>query len=154
MREHEIQTSPIRHLPLDPAICVESGTSLHDVIARMREGHASCVLICKENRCLGIFTERDYLNKVLSTPGTDRLKPIDDFMTSEPKTLGPENTVGTAVRMMSEFGFRNIPLVDSAGNCTRLLQIRNIIQFLAELYPEEVLNVQPRREAFQQPDGA
>ena len=153
MRENEIQTNPIRHLPLDPAICVESGASLQDVIARMRESHASCVLICKETRCTGIFTERDYLNKVLSTQ-VDRLRPIDEFMTAEPKTLSPDDTVGRAVRMMTEFDFRNIPLVDAAGKCTGLLQIRNIIQFLAELYPKEVLNVQPNREAFQQPDGA
>jgi CBS domain-containing protein len=153
MREHDIQTSPIRHLALDPAIFVESGASLQDVITRMRESHASCVLICKENRCTGIFTERDYLNRVLSTQA-DRLKPIDDYMTAEPKTLAPDDTVGRAVRMMSESGFRNIPLVDGAGKCTGLLQIRNIIQFLAELYPEEVLNVQPHRESFQEPDGA
>ena len=153
MRENEIQTNPIRHLALDPAICVESGTSLQDVIVRMRESHASCVLICKGTRCTGIFTERDYLNKILCNE-VDRLKPIDEFMTVEPKTLAPDDTVGMAVRMMSEFGFRNIPLIDSEGKCSGLLQIRNIIQFLAELYPEEVLNAQPRREAFQQPDGA
>ena len=120
---------------------------------RMRESHASCVLVCKGTRCTGIFTERDYLNKILCNE-VDRLKPIDEFMTVEPKTLAPDDTVGMAVRMMSEFGFRNIPLIDSEGKCSGLLQIRNIIQFLAELYPEEVLNVQPRREAFQQPDGA
>jgi CBS domain-containing protein len=153
MREQEIQTKLIRHLSFEPAICIESGTSLLDVVEQMRKTHSSCVVICKEDRCVGIFTERDYLNKVLCTDA-DRNSAVDQYMTPQPKTLSANDTVGTAIRLMNEFGFRNIPLVDEAGKCTGLVQIRNIIQFLAELYPEEVLNVQPRRETFDQPDGA
>lgn len=154
MREEEIQTKPIRHLALDPVVCIDSGTPLENVLNRMREDHSSCVLICdNESRCIGIFTERDYLNKVLNSQ-TDRSRPIDEFMSSQPKMLSSDDTVGRAIGIMNEFGYRNIPLVDATGRCAGLLQIRNIIQFLAELYPAEVLNVQPRRETFQQPDGA
>ncbi len=153
MREQEIQTKPIRHLSLDPAICVDSGTSLHHVVDEMRKSHSSCVLVCKENRCIGIFTERDYVGKVLSLQ-PDRSRAVDEFMSPQPKTLSLDDTVGRAIGIMTEFGFRNIPLVDSDGKCAGLVQIRNIIQFLAELYPEEVLNALPRREIFQQTDGA
>jgi CBS domain-containing protein len=153
MREHEIQTKRIRHLPLDPATYIESGTRLNEVLDRMKKDHTSCVLVCKENRCVGIFTERDYLMKVL-TIGADRTVPVDKFMSSPVKTLSPDDTVGQAISIMNQFGFRNVPLVDAEGKCTGLLQIRNIIQFLAELYPEEILNAQPRREAFEETDGA
>jgi CBS domain-containing protein len=153
MREQEIQTKRIRHLPLEPAVCIESGTSLHNVVEQMRKKHTSCVLICKGTRCVGIFTERDYLTKVLSM-GADRARPVDEFMSSQLKTLSLDDTVGKAISLMNEFGFRNIPLLDREEKCAGLLQIRNIIQFLAELYPEEILNVQPRREPFEQPDGA
>ena len=153
MREPEIQTKRIRHLQLDPATYIESGTPLNEVVDRMRNDHTSCVLICKENRCVGIFTERDYLMKVLSV-GADRTAQVDKFMSTPVKTLSPDDTVGQAISIMNQFGFRNVPLVDAEGKCTGLLQIRNIIQFLAELYPEEILNAQPRREAFEQTDGA
>jgi CBS domain-containing protein len=153
MREHEIQIKPIRHLSLDPAICIPAGTPLNEVVEQMQKTHSSCVLICEGTRCIGIFTERDYLNKVLTT-NPDRSKPVDGFMSVEPITLSPNDTVGRAISIMNEFGFRNIPLVAEDGKCAGLLQVRNIIQFLAELYPEEVLNAQHRRESFQQPDGA
>jgi CBS domain-containing protein len=153
MREHEIQTKRIRHLPLDPATYIESGTPLNEVVEQMRKGHSSCVLICQGDRCVGIFTERDYLTKVLSI-GADRKGPVDKFMSSPVKTLSPDDTVGQAISIMTQFGFRNVPLVDAEGKCTGLLQIRNIIQFLAELYPEEILNAQLNREPFEQTDGA
>ena len=153
MREHEIQTKRIRHLSLDPAVYIESGTPLNEVVDQMRKSHTSCVLVCQEKRCIGIFTERDYLTKVLSTEA-ERKGPVDEFMSTPVKTLSPDDTVGQAISIMNQFGFRNVPLVDAEGKCTGLLQIRNIIQFLAELYPEEILNVQPGREPFEQTDGA
>ena len=154
MREREIQQKLIRHLALDPAICVQSGTPLHEVVDQMRISHSSCVLVCKGESCRGIFTERDYLNKVLSIEGIDRRRPVDEFMSSPPRTLSLDDTVGQGIKIMNEFGFRNIPLVDRYGKCVGLLQIRNIIQFLAELYPEEVLNMPSHPEAFRQTDGA
>jgi len=154
MREKEIQEKRIRYLSLDPAVCLQSGISLHEVVERMRKDHSSCVLICDGTKLIGIFTERDYLNKVLCAASIDRKRPVDDFMSVRPKTLTLDDTVGEAIKIMHEFGFRNVPLVDKEGNYSGLLQIRNIIQFLAELYPEEVLNAPPREETFRQTDGA
>ena len=154
MREQEIQRKRIRHLALEPAVCVQSGTSLREVVEQMRLSHSSCILVNEGEACIGIFTERDYLNKVLSDQTIDRARRIDEFMTREPRTLSPDDTVGEAIKIMNDFGFRNVPLVDQLGKCIGLLQIRNIIHFLAELYPEEVLNVSSRPETFRQPDGA
>jgi CBS domain-containing protein len=154
MREQEIQKKRIRHLVLDPAVCVASGTSLREAVDQMKLSHSSCILVNQGEACVGIFTERDYLNKVLSLQTIDRARPIDDFMTPDPRTLSPDDTVGDAIKIMNEFGFRNVPLVDELGRSVGLLQIRNIIQFLAELYPEEVLNVPSRPEPFREPDGA
>ena len=149
-----MQKKPIRYLALDSAVCLQSGISLDDAVERMRKEHSSCVLVCKGDRCVGIFTERDFLNKVLSPGAVDRKRPVDEFMSINPRTLSPDDTVGQAIKIMNEFGFRNIPLVGKDEKCVGLLQIRNIIQFLAELYPEEVLNVSARPEAFKQTDGA
>jgi len=154
MREREIQQKPIRHLALDPAVCVQSGTSLHEVLDQMRISHSSCILVCEKDMCVGIFTERDYLVKILGVSGVDLRRPIDEFMSLQPKTLSLDDTVGQAIRIMNDFGFRNVPLVDQYGKCVGLVQIRNIIHFLAELYPEEVLNAPSRSEAFRQTDGA
>ena len=154
MREKQIQKKRIRHLALEPAVCVQAGTSLREAVEQMRLSHSSCILINEGEACVGIFTERDYLNKVLTDQGIDRARAIDEFMTVSPRTLSPDDTVGQAINIMNQFGFRNVPLVDQLGKCVGLLQIRNIIQFLAELYPEEVLNVASRVEAFRQPDGA
>ena len=62
--ETAITAQKIRHLQLAPPLCIAAGTTLSDTVARMQKEKKSCVLICKEDRCIGIFTERDYLLKI------------------------------------------------------------------------------------------
>jgi len=151
--EIAITAQKIRHLQLAPPLCISAGTSLSDAVSRMQEEKKSCVLICKEDRCIGIFTERDYLHKIVGKElGSSRS--IDDFMSRDPKTLTLESTVGEAIHLMHETGYRNVPLVDQEGRCAGLLQIRSIVDFLAELYPEEVLNAARSDQKFSEPDGA
>lgn len=151
--ETAITSQKIRHLKLTPPLLISAGTSLTDTVLQMQKAKKSCILVCEEDRCVGIFTERDYLQKIIGKE-TGSSRPIDDFMSKNPKTLTLENTVGEAIRLMHETGYRNVPLVDREGHCAGLLQIRSIIEFLAELYPEEVLNVAGRDQKFSDADGA
>ncbi|HET6266111.1 MAG TPA: CBS domain-containing protein [Acidobacteriota bacterium] len=154
MREEAIRTTKIRQLNLPPPLLVQSGSRTEDVIAQMRKGKTTCALICKGDRCIGIFTERDFLDKILDKKGDSSL-PVDSMMSRDPQSLTPEDSVESAIRMMNQFGYRNIPLRDREGKSVGLVQIRNIIDFLAELYPEEVLNKPPRdNQKFSEPDGA
>jgi CBS-domain-containing membrane protein len=41
--------------------------------------------------------------------------------------------------------YRNIPLVDDAGNLVGVVRQNDIIRYLAESFPEELLNLPPRR---------
>ena len=59
-----ITEAKIRHLDLANPLRFNSGTSLFNVLLEMKDKKQSCVLICEGERCVGIFTERDYLNKV------------------------------------------------------------------------------------------
>lgn len=119
----------------------------------MQKERQGCVLICEQDECRGIFTERDYLNKIVGKR-LDLSRPVDEFMSSSPKMLTVEDTLGQAIQIMHDHGYRNIPIVDHA-KCVGLLQIRNVIDFLAEIYPEEVLNTPPRPDQrFDEPDGA
>ena len=153
MIKSTITEAKIRHLELANPLRFASGASLFNVILEMKNKKQSCVLICDGDYCVGIFTERDYLNKVFGQDIHTSAR-VDEFMSRDPRTLTVNETLGQAIRLMHENGFRNIPLTDQAGKCAGLLRIRDIVDFLAETFPEEVLNVPPRPERFDAPDGA
>jgi CBS domain-containing protein len=139
-----------RHEP----ITIDSGTSLGEAIKAMQAAKGDCVLVCDNNQLAGIFTERDVLLKVLGRE-VDLAQPVERFMTREPDTLTLEDTVGQALEMMERGGFRNIPLVDGNGAVSGILRNQDVLEYVAEAFPEEILNLPPRpHQKMEEPEGA
>ncbi len=102
------------------------------------------MLICENDRPIGIMTERDVLMKVVAR-AVQGDEAVDKFMTPEPQTLTPDHTVGDAITLMHREGFRNIPIIDGkTGEATALFRIQDVIDFLGESFPEHLINLPPR----------
>jgi CBS domain-containing protein len=135
---------PIRALAtLRPAICVPPTASVRQAIERMNEYSAGCVLVEEGGRLIGIFTERDVLTRIaVSGVDVDRTS-VDVVMTREPESLGPEDRVTYALNKMSVGGFRHIPLVDDDGRPVGVVSMRNVVDYMVDLFRTEVMNVPP-----------
>jgi CBS domain-containing protein len=145
----------IRALKLPRPLTVESGTSVRQVIQNVQQHGAGCVLVARKNRPVGIMTERDVLMKIVARD-VQYDEPVDSFMTRDPITLTPGNTIGEAISLMNQEGFRNIPIIDPlSGEAIALFRIQDVIDYLAEAYPEKVLNLPPMvHQLLSTPEGA
>ena len=145
----------IRALKLPRPLTVESGTSVREVIQKVQRQGAGCVLVSKDNRPIGIMTERDVLMKVVARD-VDYNQPVDTFMTPDPRTLTPDDTIGEAISLMNNEGFRNIPIINpSSGEAIAIFRSQEVIDYLAEAYPEKVLNLPPMPHLLlRTPEGA
>jgi len=124
------------------------------VIRKVQQHGAGCVLVSKNNRPVGIMTERDVLMKVVARD-VDYDEPVDIFMTRDPLSMTPDDTIGEAISLMNKQGFRNIPIIDpSSGEAIALFRIQDVIDYLAEAYPEKVLNLPPTHQLLATPEGA
>ena len=75
-------------------------------------------------------------------------------MTTEPRTLRLDQSVGEAMALMHTGRFRNVPLVDDEGRLVGVVRQVDILKFLAESFPEELLNLPPRpHQRMEQPEG-
>ena len=61
-----------------------------------------------------------------------------------------------ALNMMSVGGFRHIPVTDAEGRAAFIISIRDIVEFLVESFPSEILNLPPDfgRQSATERDGA
>lgn len=107
----------------------------------MKNDEGGCVIISDDGHVAGIFTERDLLTKVLGEE-VDLQSPISGWMQPTVETLSSEATIGAAVRLMNEKGFRNVPLVKN-GELVGSISVFDIITYLAECYPKETMNLPP-----------
>ena len=131
----------IHHLDTLKPVCVNPEMSVRDVIAEMQNSKRGSALICRDGAPIGIFTERDALRMMASQADFDT--PIESCMTPEPKTITAETTVEEAIQIMSEGGYRRLPVVNESGELVSMLKVSNILRYLVEHFPEYVYNLPP-----------
>lgn len=132
----------IRSMEIEPVPSIPSTTRLREVIATMQKRRVAAVVITEKERVVGIFTERDVLNRIVGLSLNEDL-PISDVMTREPRVLSPDDRIADAIRLMTEQGYRHIPLVDREGRNVGLISARDIVEFTAQHYPKEIFNLPP-----------
>lgn len=124
-------------------VAVPLGTTIGQAARIMKEHRVGCVLVEDGGKLIGIFTERDILTKLVGT-GYDPAKvAVDGVMTRNPETLTPEDPIAFALQQMSVGGYRHVPLVDSDGRPVGILSVKDIVDFLTEHFPTEILNLPP-----------
>jgi CBS domain-containing protein len=125
-----------------------------DAVALMRQHRVGCLLVCRGEQVVGIFTERDLMRRVLAV-GRPLTLTVAECMTPNPVTVHPKEPIGVAVRRMEEGGYRHLPVVDEAGKPLGVLSVKRIVHYLAEHFPATVYNQPPDPSAFPlQPEGA
>jgi CBS domain-containing protein len=131
---------PISELMSREPLVVDADVTVVAAVNAMNEHHIGCVLVQKGGELVGIFTERDGLRKVAFREGNRSWK-VEAVMTRNPVTLPPNASVAYALNKMSVDGFRHIPVVDDMGKPIGVLSVKDIVNFLVEFFPKDVINL-------------
>lgn len=155
MSFHEVlKDARIRHLNLPAPPLVAPSTAVSEVIRRMQAVHCPCVLVVEDGKLIGVFTERDVLNKLTGESALLE-RPVREFMTPDPVTLTAEHSLDDAIEVMSEGGYRNVPIIDEDGRPVASLPAAAIVNFIVAHFPKDVYNLPPRPEQrMSSPEGA
>jgi CBS domain-containing protein len=147
--EHEAEitrgllTSPIKHLNPRAAVSVEEETNVAEAVAIMNREKIGGLLIVRDGRLVGIFTERDVLTKIAGR-GLDFTKIfVKSYMTPDPEALSPEHKVAYALNKMVVGGYRHVPIVDGERRPVAVISVRDVVEFIVERFPAEVINLPP-----------
>ncbi len=138
--ERELFQLKIRALNPARPVTVEIQDSVESAIRVMQERKIGCVLVVTKGKLAGIFTERDVLMKILRRGLDPARASVESMMTSEPETLREDDTVASAVNRMHLGGYRHLPILNDDGGVVGIISVKDIIDELAMIYPEEVLN--------------
>jgi CBS domain-containing protein len=122
-----------------------------ETVQRERKGY---VLVVENGKPRGIMSEREVLMRIVARDVKYESN-VMEFASRIPVTLTESQPIARAVKMMIAEGVENIPVVDAEGKATAVLRTLDVIHFLAEAFPEQVLNLPPRPDqTFPKPEGA
>ena len=100
-----------------------------------REVH-DCVLVMRDRALAGIFTSRDFLNRIAAERADPDAVTLGDVMTAEPRTLRPRDPVAFAINWMAIEGFRNVPIVEDDGEVLGVLTVWDVMRHLEDIFDD------------------
>jgi CBS domain-containing protein len=105
--------SPIYDLVKDRRVCsIEADSTVLQAARYMMEQRIGALPVLRDGELVGIFSERDIMNRVVAVgrmPGTTK---VSEVMTANPKAVDVNETIENCLYLMREFGFRHLPIVD------------------------------------------
>jgi arabinose-5-phosphate isomerase len=114
-----------QELPLVP-----SGAAVREVLITMSNtpGRPGAALVVDEAGSLvGIFTDGN-LRRMLESGRAGHLDvAVDEFMGCDPKTIGPQEPVESAQRLLQAHRVDQIPVLDGAGRPVGLLDVQDLL---------------------------
>ena len=112
-------------------LAVDLSASAGDVIRQMKEARVGCALVMDNGKLVGIFTERDLLNKLTGEAASDQATPVGGLMSPNPEFLRETDSVATAVNKMSMGRYRHIPIYKGDGTYS-VTSIKHVLKYIAK----------------------
>ena len=111
--------------------------SVLDAINLMAQVNIGAVLIQEEDRIAGIFTERDYLQKIALKSLSSKDTRVGDVMTSPVVSADPEDSVQQCMETMTTCRCRHLP-VDKNGKLLGIVSIGDLVKKMLDVKEAEV----------------
>ena len=103
-------------------------------VRAMESTPSDCAVVVRDNMVVGVFTVRDFLNRIAAQGRDPNVTAMAMVMTEQPETLRPYDCISYAINRMVVRGFRNVPVVDDNGRPLAILTVRDVVTHLSELF--------------------
>jgi CBS domain-containing protein len=106
-------------------------TSALDAVKKMKAAGLGCALVLEDGNVIGIFTERDLLNRLTGPAARSSDTPVRELMSVNPEILSERDSVATAVNKMSIGRYRHVPIRKADGSHS-VTSIKHVLKYIAK----------------------
>ena len=103
---------------------------------KMKESKIGCVVVTEGRKPIGMFSERDLLNRVVAAgldPATTALSAV---MTPDPVTIDSAEPLDRVFSVLAQGNFRHVPITDN-GNLVGVVSLSDLAGVLQEVYRDD-----------------
>lgn len=118
-------------------LSVDVNDTVFEAISLMAEVNIGAVLVQHDDAITGIFTERDYLQKIALKSLSSRKTRVGDVMTSPVITADPTDSVQQCMETMTTCHCRHLPVVKE-NELLGIISIGDLVKRLLEEKETEI----------------
>ncbi|MEM8864896.1 MAG: CBS domain-containing protein [Planctomycetota bacterium] len=117
-----------------PFAKVTPATPIGEAVEMLANLHGSCLLVEDEGRLVGVFTDRDVLDKVALGYDDAKTRTVSSVMTHDPVYVYDTDSLAAALTVMAVSGFRYVPVVDHDGKILGIVSPQRVTGFLRRVF--------------------
>ena len=119
-------------------LSVDGNESVYDAISLMAEVNIGAVLVQNDDTISGIFTERDYLQRIALKSLSSKQTRVEDVMTKPVISADPGDSIQQCMETMTTCHCRHLPVVEGG----KLLGIVSIGDLVKRMLDEKQMEVE------------
>jgi CBS domain-containing protein len=113
----------VRDIMCKKVVTAKENTTIQEAVQLLNDRHVGSVIVVDdEEKCTGIFTERDAIRIVANKFSTDQ--PLSKIMSRHVVTVSLEASFDEAKRVMLSHRIRHLPVTDQTGKLIGLFSLR------------------------------
>lgn len=101
--------------------------TVYDAIHLLAEKEIGALLVLNGENLVGVISERDYARNIILKDKSSRDTRVEDIMTEDVITVGPDEDVGECMALMTEKRIRHVPVI-SDGRLIGVLSIGDLVR--------------------------
>jgi len=118
-------------------LSVNKSETVLDAISLMAEVNIGAVLVLEDETIVGIFTERDYLQKIALKARSSQETTLGEVMTSPVISAEPGDSVQQCMETMTTCHCRHLPVVEN-GKLLGIVSIGDLVKKMLDEKQHEV----------------
>jgi CBS domain-containing protein len=103
---------------------------------KMRAQRVGCLVVTQGKKIVGIFSERDLLNRVVAEGMDPASVKVADVMTGSPITIESTEPLGKAFSLLADGRFRHLPVTEK-GELIGICSLTDLAKVLRQVYMDD-----------------
>lgn len=137
--------APVGVLPLKRPVTLGPDDSVTDAMRAMQRERRHCVLITEDGTprspLMGLFTESHVLYRIVDHGRNPAELPLREVMSAEPERVNARTPLAQVLNRMRVAGIQHLAVVDADGCPTHVASVDDVVAFIVETFPREILNL-------------
>ncbi len=101
-----------------------------EAVRQLSRFHIACLLVAVEGKLVGVFSDRDVLDKVALEYDAVKDRPVSDVMTTSPVHVYESDPAAAALSVMAVSGHRYVPILNLDDRLVGIASPQRVASFL------------------------
>ena len=106
---------------------VNPESTVYESLEKMSAHDVGSVLVMEEDNLVGIFTERDYMKKIILRDRSSKSTLVKDVMTANPICITLDDTLDQSLAIITKKRIRHLPVLEK-GRLVGIISIGDLVK--------------------------